>query len=151
MIKHQESKEFLNFATWVKLRTNIILLVCPNYRDLRRKFFKPYFCHWLTLMKFETLLSKMSVTNLSKCIYFAFKRRNSWLIVFHFCLQSHQSSYYMYMYVTFCSSVNSVYFTFHGLHCVTIVNMVINIVLCFIPNKLLYLYLYRIYNLKHVI
>ena len=43
------------------------LLVCPNYRDLRRKFFKPYFCHRPTLMKFETLLSKdseISVTNL---------------------------------------------------------------------------------------
>ena len=56
------------------------LLVCPNYPDLRRKFFKPYFCHWPTLMKFDTLLSKdskISVTNLSKFIYFAFKRRNS--------------------------------------------------------------------------
>ena len=56
------------------------LLVCPNYRDLRRKFFKPYFCHWPTLMKFETLLcktSKYSVTSLSKFLYFAFKRRNT--------------------------------------------------------------------------
>ena len=49
----------------------------------------------------------------------------------------------MYMYVTFCSSVNSVYFTFHCLHCVTIVNMVINIVVCFIPNKLLYFVLVK--------
>ena len=22
------------------------LLVCPNYRELRQKLFKPYFCHW---------------------------------------------------------------------------------------------------------
>ena len=56
------------------------LLVCPYYRDLRRKFLKPYFCHWPTLMKFETLLlktSKHSVTSLSKYIYFAFQKRNS--------------------------------------------------------------------------
>ena len=56
------------------------LLVCPYYRDLRRNFLKPYFCHWPTLMKFETLLlrtSKHSVTSLSKYIYFAFQKRNS--------------------------------------------------------------------------
>ena len=56
------------------------LLVCPNYRDLRRKHFKPYFCHWPTMIKFESLLSKTSkssVASLSKFIYFAFKRRNT--------------------------------------------------------------------------
>lgn len=54
------------------------LLVCPHYRDLRQKNFKPYFCHWPTLRKFETLLSMTSVTslrNLSKFIYFADKKR----------------------------------------------------------------------------
>lgn len=56
------------------------LLVCPNYRDLRRKFFKPYFCHWPTWIKFEILLSKTSkpsVTSLAKFIYFATKKRNT--------------------------------------------------------------------------
>ena len=57
------------------------LLVCPNYRDLRRNFFKPYFCHWPTLIKFEILLSKTSkpfITSLAKFIYFATKKRNTY-------------------------------------------------------------------------
>ena len=54
------------------------LLVCPKYRELRTKYFKPYFCHWPTLNKFEALLSTTSKTatcNLSKYIYFANKIR----------------------------------------------------------------------------
>lgn len=53
------------------------LLVCPNYRALRTKYFKPYFCHWPTINKFETLLSKSAkiIINLSKFIYFATKQR----------------------------------------------------------------------------
>ena len=56
------------------------LLVCPNYQVLRRKFFKPYFCHWPTLIEFEILLSKTSkpsITSLAKFIYFATKKRNT--------------------------------------------------------------------------
>lgn len=56
------------------------LLVCPNYRQLRMKYLKPYFCHWPSLYKFEILMSstsKKSICNLAKLIYFATKRRNS--------------------------------------------------------------------------
>lgn len=52
------------------------LLVCPFYRDLRVKYFTPYFCHWPNINKFDTLLSSKSrkvVNNVAKCIYFASK------------------------------------------------------------------------------
>lgn len=55
------------------------LLVCPYYRELRQKYFKPYFCHWPTVNKFETLLSLKNVNalnGLAKFIYFANKKRN---------------------------------------------------------------------------
>ena len=52
------------------------LLVCPMYRELRLKHFKPYFCHWHSLTKFESLLhesqkSKKGINQLSKFIYHA--------------------------------------------------------------------------------
>ena len=56
------------------------LLVCPNYRQLRTKYFKPYFWHWPSLYKFENLMStcsKKSICNLAKFIYFATKHRIS--------------------------------------------------------------------------
>ena len=56
------------------------LLVCPKYRELRQKFFKPYFGHWPTLNKFENTLSTKNVnaiTCLAKFIYFANKKRNA--------------------------------------------------------------------------
>ena len=52
------------------------ILVCPAYRELRRKYFKPYFCNWPTLNKFESLMSVTSKTALNKLahyIYFANK------------------------------------------------------------------------------
>ena len=55
------------------------LLVCPKYRELRRKYLKPYFCHWPTLRKFDNLMSSTTyktVLNLSKFIYYAMKIRN---------------------------------------------------------------------------
>lgn len=55
------------------------LLACPKYYDLRNKLLKPYFCHWPTIHKFKSLLSTTNINeliNLSKYIYFAFKRRN---------------------------------------------------------------------------
>ena len=55
-------------------------LVCPNYRELRIKFFKPYYCIWPTVNKFEALLSATSkkvICNLLKFIYFANKIRIS--------------------------------------------------------------------------
>ena len=56
-----------------------LLLVCPFYIELRRKYFKPYFCHWPTLNKFDKLMtseSKCTILSLSKFIYFAFKKRD---------------------------------------------------------------------------
>ena len=56
------------------------LLVCPHYRELRSKYFKPYFCHWPTMNKFESLLStlhKKTIRNVAKFIYFANKKRFS--------------------------------------------------------------------------
>lgn len=53
------------------------LLVCPLYRDLRVKYFTPYFCHWPNINKFDTLLSSKSrkvVNNVAKFVYFASKR-----------------------------------------------------------------------------
>ena len=34
------------------------LLVCPFYRELRQKYFRPYYCHWPTINKFEDLMTK---------------------------------------------------------------------------------------------
>jgi hypothetical protein len=56
------------------------LLICPKYYNLRKQFFSPYYCHWPTLQKFETLLSSKNpkvLNNLAKYIYFAFKERNN--------------------------------------------------------------------------
>ena len=54
------------------------LLVCPLYRDLRIKYFKPYYCRWPTLNKFDDLMcntSKKVILNVAKYIYFAFQLR----------------------------------------------------------------------------
>ena len=54
------------------------LLVCPLYRDLRIKYFKPYYCRWPTLNKFDGLMcntSKNVILNVAKYIYFAFQLR----------------------------------------------------------------------------
>ena len=54
------------------------LLVCPKYRNLRINYLKPYFCHWPSLNKFDSLMSSTSVdtiNNLSKYIYSAMKMR----------------------------------------------------------------------------
>lgn len=41
------------------------LLVCPNYKDLRVKYFKPYFCHWPNVNKFVTLICHHGRKNVS--------------------------------------------------------------------------------------
>ena len=56
------------------------LLVCPLYKDLRRKYFKNYFCRWPTLNKFDDLMSnhsKSMTLSLSKYLYFAMNLRDS--------------------------------------------------------------------------
>lgn len=48
------------------------LLVCPLYRELRQKYFKPYYCHWPTINKFEDLMSnsnKKVISNVAKFVY----------------------------------------------------------------------------------
>ena len=55
------------------------LLVCPLYRELRKNYFKSYYCKWPTLNKFDQLMSSTSkneLRNLSKYIYFATKLRD---------------------------------------------------------------------------
>ena len=58
------------------------LLVCPRYTDLRRKFLKPYFCHWPSINKFNTLLmgsSKPAMIKTAKFIYYASQLRQETL------------------------------------------------------------------------
>ena len=55
------------------------LLVCPLYRELRKKYFKSHYCKWPTLNKFDQLMSSTSkneLRNLSKYIYFATRLRD---------------------------------------------------------------------------
>ena len=55
------------------------LLVCPLYRELRKKYLKSYYCRWPTLNKFDQLMSSKSkneLFNLSKYIYFVTKLRD---------------------------------------------------------------------------
>ena len=50
------------------------LLVCPLYREIRKQYFKPYFCRWPTLRKFDTLMcteNKKTTLNVAKFIYYA--------------------------------------------------------------------------------
>ena len=56
------------------------LLVCPLYTELRRKFFKPYFCHWPNLIKFDQLMlsnSKHVTLSIAKFIFSAQELRKS--------------------------------------------------------------------------
>lgn len=50
------------------------ILVCPRFREIRKKYLKPYFCHWPSNVKLELLFKNQSVkslSNLSKYIYHA--------------------------------------------------------------------------------
>ena len=54
------------------------VLICPKFRDLRTRFFSPYYCRWPNLYKFTQLLSSESkkvINNVAKYTYFALKRR----------------------------------------------------------------------------
>ena len=56
------------------------MLVCPLYRDLRKKYLKNFYCHWPTLNKFGDLMTTKStnvIKNVSKFVYFAMKLRNT--------------------------------------------------------------------------
>ena len=55
-----------------------LLLVCPYYTSLRRKYLKPYFCRWPSLVKFKLLLSTKSIQiNLAKYLFFAMRLRGN--------------------------------------------------------------------------
>ena len=50
-----------NFCNMRKVEDEYhFLLVCPKYTELRRKYFKHYFCNWPTLNKFDQLMSSSS-------------------------------------------------------------------------------------------
>jgi hypothetical protein len=54
------------------------LLVCPKYRDFRKKYLKKYYYTWPTIPKFINLLSSNSkyvVNSLAKCIFYSNKIR----------------------------------------------------------------------------
>ena len=56
------------------------LLVCPKYQHLRTTYFKKYYCHWPTLIKFQTLVStsnKCTVKNIAKYIHHAYSIRTT--------------------------------------------------------------------------
>jgi len=56
------------------------LMVCPLYNNLRKQYFKPYFCHWPTKQKLITLLTstnKITLLNVIKYIHNAFLLRSS--------------------------------------------------------------------------
>ena len=55
-------------CTFCNMRKNgriSFLLVCPYYTELRRRYFKNYFCSWLTLTKFDHLMSATSKKTLN--------------------------------------------------------------------------------------
>jgi hypothetical protein len=53
------------------------ILVCPKYRNLRLKYFKPYFNNWPSINKFEQLMTGNLKTtyNIAKFIFSAIKER----------------------------------------------------------------------------
>ena len=54
------------------------LMICPKFYHLRRLYFKPYFCRWPTLQKFQTLMTSINrkmLIDIAKFIYFASKGR----------------------------------------------------------------------------
>lgn len=80
-----KEERLCNFCNMRKIEDEFhFLLVCPLYTELRRKYFKNYFCNWPTLNKFDQLMlssSKKTLGNLGKFIYFAFRKRNSSRII----------------------------------------------------------------------
>ena len=62
-----------------------LLLVCPFYRELRQKYFKPYYCRWPTLNKFDDMMSKTNKTaflNVAKFVYHASNLRKLNIVKF---------------------------------------------------------------------
>ncbi len=74
-----QNKRLCNFCNMNAVESEYhFLLVCPKYKDLRKKFFKAYFCRWPTVNKFIALInseSKIVLNNLAKFIFFANKVR----------------------------------------------------------------------------
>jgi len=51
---NQYTSYFIHARTHARTHTHICMHM---YRELRLNYFKPYFCNWLSLSKFESLLS----------------------------------------------------------------------------------------------
>jgi len=71
---------------WIYCHMNAIeneylfLLVCPFFNNLRKQYFKSYFCHWPTKQKLIPLMTstnKITLLNVSEYIYYAFLLRSS--------------------------------------------------------------------------
>ena len=63
-----------------------LLLVCPQLIELRRKYLSPYYWHWPSLTKFDSIMSsqcKKTVLKIAKFIYFAeiLRNNNNWMYV----------------------------------------------------------------------
>ena len=69
------SYDYNGVVKTVKVKTpNLIFSPTCIFADLRKKFFKPYFCHWPNLNKFDTLMmsnSKHITLNIAKFIFHA--------------------------------------------------------------------------------
>ena len=71
-IPRDEIKGYVNVEMSKTESACHFLLVCPLNADLRRRFFKPYFCHWPNLNKFNKLMmssSKQLTLNTAKFIF----------------------------------------------------------------------------------
>ena len=56
-----KEERLCNFCNMRKMEDEFhFLLVCPLYTELRRKYFKNYFCNWPTLNKFDQLMLSSS-------------------------------------------------------------------------------------------
>ena len=58
------------------------LLVCPLFRELRKKYFKKYYCHWPSIYKFNSILLSQNdkvIYNLSRYLRDAFKIRSLYI------------------------------------------------------------------------
>ena len=74
---YYENNEYVNQQSQRRI---LFLVSVSKLSRTKTQNLKPYFCHWPTLNKFETLLSMKNVNALSclaKFIYFADKKRNA--------------------------------------------------------------------------
>ena len=61
-----------NFSMLLAESEYHFLLVCPAYKELRRKYFPGYYNHWPTITKFDTLMSSESRKVIFKVAYYLY-------------------------------------------------------------------------------